>query len=414
MDVPNEDYGSFHLIDTGLPHPGAIALSIRRSASISEVFRTIFPPNLVGMVMDLQRQDYGPSIFLKPNTKRKEFSAEDIYSYYGIRAHIQAKQYHYEKGMGRRPFVGLWREEIVPFFSDKEGLISRLSYERLNARFWLPNSFVRDILSSHLASIVAGGELRALGEIMYKWRGKSPCIQEIRSKPEPVGHWTSQLCVRMEASGLPVCIGMYPFDRCTTLGEKQSVCDVFMWASKLHNPALGRSILCADSYYLDNSSRPQLMEAEQPFLCSIKNDRFNVLTDCLQEKVKQPGEWYGLHNTSTREVMIHHYAKDGNVQRKTLLTNALVCNRSEKQSPFRPPGWIEYKSGFSMCNEFNCLIKDRSYPFRRSQWQHNFDDLFVTSLLLNACNIWLSLNYDERKSLTYSACFDMLALELVQ
>ena len=88
--MTDRDYGSFNLIDTGVPHEGAIALGIGRSASISEVFRTIFPPNLVEI-----------------NTKGKEFSEGEIYSYYGIRAHIQARQYRYEKGMGRRPFVGL-------------------------------------------------------------------------------------------------------------------------------------------------------------------------------------------------------------------------------------------------------------------------------------------------------------------
>ena len=39
------------------------------------------------------------------------------------------------------------------------------------------------------------------------------------------------------------------------------------------------------------------------------------------------------------------------------------CNKSEIQSRFRPSGWIEYKSGFSICGEFNCAIKDRTYPF---------------------------------------------------
>ena len=67
--------------------------------------------------------------------------------------------------------MGLRREEIVPFFGDSEGLISRLAYDRLNARFWLPNSFIRDALSSHLASIITGGELRTLDERVYKWRG---------------------------------------------------------------------------------------------------------------------------------------------------------------------------------------------------------------------------------------------------
>ena len=61
---------------TMVAHAGAIALGI---ASISEVFRTIFLPNLVDTVMNLHRQDGGPSIF---------------------------------------PFVGLRREEIEPFFKD--------------------------------------------------------------------------------------------------------------------------------------------------------------------------------------------------------------------------------------------------------------------------------------------------------
>ena len=64
-------------------HAGAIALGI---ASISEVFRTIFLPNLVDTVMNLHRQDGGPSIF---------------------------------------PFVGLRREEIEPFFKDSERLNAR-------------------------------------------------------------------------------------------------------------------------------------------------------------------------------------------------------------------------------------------------------------------------------------------------
>ena len=141
--MTDRDYGRFNLIDTGVPHAGAIALGIGRSASISEVFRTIFPPNLVEIVTNLHRQGGGPSIFLRQDTKGKEFSEEEIYSYYGIRAHIQARQYRYEKGMGRRPFVGLWREEIVPFFGDNSCF----------ARFWLPNSFsgILCLLTWHLS-----------------------------------------------------------------------------------------------------------------------------------------------------------------------------------------------------------------------------------------------------------------------
>ena len=78
--MPDRDYGSFHLIDTGVLHAGAIALGIGRSASVSEVFRTIFPPKLVETVTILHCQEGGPSICLQPDTKGKEFSAKEIYS----------------------------------------------------------------------------------------------------------------------------------------------------------------------------------------------------------------------------------------------------------------------------------------------------------------------------------------------
>ena len=125
----------------------------------------------------------------------------------------------------------------MPFIGEKKR-ISWLAYERMNARFWLPNSFARHIFSSYLASIIAGSELRALGEKTYKWRRKSPAFERSeaarthRSLP-------SHLCFRMETPSLLVCIGIYPFDKCPTLGEKQSVCDVFKGATEVHNPAYG-------------------------------------------------------------------------------------------------------------------------------------------------------------------------------
>ena len=79
----------------------------------------------------------------------------------------------------------------MPFFGEKKR-ISRLVYERLNSRFWLLRRTASSgHIASYLASIIAGGELRALDD---KSRGKSPDIREIRSNPEPIGHWTSQLC----------------------------------------------------------------------------------------------------------------------------------------------------------------------------------------------------------------------------
>ena len=74
----------------------------------------------------------------------------------------------------------------------------------INARFWLPNSFVRNtcLLTWYLASIIAGGELWALWEI--KWRGKSPWFEKSGAS---LSRWATGLPT-LRSNGLSVCIGM--------------------------------------------------------------------------------------------------------------------------------------------------------------------------------------------------------------
>ena len=47
-------------------------------------------------------------------------------------------------------------------------------------------------------------------------------------------------------------------------------------------------------------------------LYSIKSDCLKALTDRLREKVKQPGEWYGLQNALSGQVRTYHYSTDRN------------------------------------------------------------------------------------------------------
>lgn len=412
VEVPGCDYGRWIFDDNEIGHAGALPTGISRHSTLVDVFDALFPSSLIDDLVSLRQKDR-PSILLKPNTKTSKFDLGEIRQYYGIRAHIQAEQYSYEKGTLRKPFAKLWQDKIRPYFGEGCKLISRLNYEHLHSQLWMPCEFARGALSKVWSTRFTLSEFAALDEKMFKWRGVSPCIRNVKSKPVPIGHWTSQLCARLAGSGLPICLGMYPFDKCTTLGEKQKICDVWSWAIQLIGTPTPRPVLVADSYYLDNSSRPLLQEKEQPYMCSIKGDRFKVMVDRVKAKVKQPGEWFALHNTRTGELLMHHFSRDDNVKRKTLLTNAMRVEETGKQSQFRPPGWKEYCFCFSVCDEFNTAMKDRNYPFRRGTYLHNFDDLFFTSLLINVRNVWVSFNFEERSMHSYSACFNMLAQQLV-
>ena len=162
-----------------------------------------------------------------------------------------------------------------------------------------------------------------------------------------------------------------------------------MWARKLHNPCIS-TIRALRRFILPDS---------------IKNDRFKALTDRLQEKVKQPGEWYGLQNALSAKVMIHHL---------TIRRIEMCCIRNCSQTHWNAK-YRRINQDFILLNglstnpaslyAISSIVRLKIYiSVGQAQWQHNFDDLFVTSLLLNTRNTWLSLNYDERKTMTCSAC----------
>ena len=210
--------------------------------------------------------------------------------------------------------------------------------------------------SNAWSNIFVGGQVRALDEKMKRWRGKSPCIRTVQSKAEPIGHWTCQLCARCHASGLPICIEVYPL--------KQKVCNSVNWAANLHNefsPSLyfsGRFIL----FWLCISSRSPFDES---MILVFKNLRNSFGRAC---EATWPVVWEIL--SAAREIIVRHKAEtpwvcqDGYVER---LQSGQTC----KATSNRPPAWQENKFSFSVCDEYNFTMKGSTYPLRRGKWECN-------------------------------------------
>ena len=94
-----------------------------------------------------------------------------------------------------------------------------------------------------------------------------------------------------------------------------------------------------------------------------------------------------------------------------MLTNALVCEKSMKQSN------IVLLDGLntSQASQFvtNSIVPSKiARMYEGVSVAAQFYDLFVTSPPLNTRNIWLSLDYEEKQTLTYS--MSVIALALVQ
>ena len=415
-DIPDCNFGHFELEYETLPPEGVRFNHLAPRDSLAETFMKLYDVNLYKKLRDFHF-DHDSTSVIKFQNNSIEYEYKDILHACAVKAHIHAEQYHYVKGSGQDPFPALWESKIKPFFLSVDGVkkmpFSVGSYKKINNCWYMPTPLIQIEVSNAWSKIFVGGQVRALDEKMKRWKGKSPCTRKLQSKPETIGHWTSLLCARCHTSGLPICIGVYPFTRCATLGEKQRACDVLDWAANLHNTSFPRSLLVAGSYYLTAASRTDLQSINQRYLCSINPDCFRSLQENLAEHVKQPGQWYGKYNATTHEIIVRHRSRHSNVAVATVMSNAFKVNTSAKQPANRPPAWQEYKYALSICDDFKSTMEGHTYPLRRAKWEYAFDDLFFTSLLINTANTWKTHDFDTREALSYSYCFNQLAKELI-
>ena len=85
------------------------------------------------------------------------------------------------------------------------------NWQRVRNGLFITRDVAKTILSQSFRAHVAMGEYVTMNEKLKKWRGESSSITKVPSKPEPIGHWTTQLCVRLDSTGAPYCIGLYPY-----------------------------------------------------------------------------------------------------------------------------------------------------------------------------------------------------------
>ena len=142
--------------------------------------------------------------------------------------------------------------------------MSKLKFQFLFANFWCPPELfptISEIWESHWQY----GEFAALDEKQMGFRGASPCIRKVLSKPSPIGHWISQVCVFGTRFGYPFCTKVWPF---LGKGWNPSCLSLVEWASSGLLALPYSPIIAMDSYYLDSASRAYLLRTKQPYICS--------------------------------------------------------------------------------------------------------------------------------------------------
>lgn len=120
---------------------------------------------------------------------------------------------------------------------------------------------IQDTVTNQWSSGVIFGETVALDEKLRHFRGRSPFIRKILSKPDRIGHMITEMAVMLEISPVPFVVGLHPFLSSKKLSISLSVEKIARWACaavKLGSQNGFSPILIADSFYNSEASRKNL------------------------------------------------------------------------------------------------------------------------------------------------------------
>jgi hypothetical protein len=116
------------------------------------------------------------------------------------------------------------------------------------------------------------GQWVAGDEKLFRWTGESGYLRVVPGKDDYIGFWHYMMAGRL-ASGKSFLLYSKLHAAQTKLGEKVKCAEVVSeWADIVKNKSTeGKTILVADSYYLDKTGWAVLAEKEVLFICVVCN-----------------------------------------------------------------------------------------------------------------------------------------------
>jgi len=219
--------------------------------------------------------------------------------------------------------------------------------------------------------------------------------------------------IKLQDCLLPFCVGVYPFDACTNVGEFHDKEEIWDWVTGLI-PSVNGPCIVADSYYLTRAAVSKLVNADVHFLCALKPNNFKEYVKMLGRDVGAMGQTSVIENRDEGLVAVHHWDPDDKIGKKYVLSNSFVVSSSARPEIGHHMVYWAYKRRFSYCDEFNKSLFGFKYPFRRDSWAKNFDSLFFSVLLVNCYHMWVYASVENEGKLSLVEFTRQLGLELMR
>jgi hypothetical protein len=154
-------------------------------------------------------------------------------------------------------------------------------------------------------------------------------------------------------------------------------------------------ILVQDGYYTDSKAKKFMLEQKQLFISALNPRWWYELTNACAPAIKKVGRTTIMYNAKTKEALVgHHHPTLG---KKYVLTNAYNLRKSKTPNSTIPV-FDDYGDNFGYCDEFNHLMHDRTWAFRRggaagaSCVVSHADKSIWNFLMVNAWIMWRTIN----------------------
>ena len=368
--------------------------------SQADIFCRLYPQLLVESIVQ-RVQDTSPTLFTYGSGKSISLSMQKIYKFLAIKIRVQGlhavpqKNEHNVKA--QRKAFQLAREYFAFKFPASTPVGINFIEQMHNTLIITPaeDNLLSDIL---LSSIVTLGQWTAGDEKLFHFTGRSALVRKVPNKPAKIGIWSYELTVRL-SNDKSYLIYVHCQNANSNVGESIPPHYIIKdWGQIVKKKGQEKTMLVADSYYLDASGKALLEEMNVKYVCSVQKQRFHKLVQVVQPSVTQPGQWDAMWNDTDKTLFVYFWDMREEVGKKYLLTNAFK-KEAGKKLKYSVPGYDEYNHMFSTCDYFNKDLHDCSFPHKKGGKNRKGDlaqlnDFYFTSILMNIRNAWGSFHND--------------------
>jgi len=191
-------------------------------------------------------------------------------------------------------------------------------WRTLLAHYHIGYTYWSELSSNFAAALTSLGQIVAGDEKLVHFTGDSLFIRKVAEKPDRIGLWTYELCVRL-AKDTPFLVYMRLHDASAMTGVHVPVHEIVQdWVEIVKTDPDNNVILVFESYYHSQQAHDLLINQGVSYIAACKEMSFQKLATVLEQHATRSGQYAIAWNDTSKEICVLHNHPDARLGKKDL------------------------------------------------------------------------------------------------